>query len=448
MRNIKISFLMFLLLIMVSVVRPQQFVPAVPGDDKVQKLEQRLEEQERRFKLLQDALQKQSETIQRQQKEIEYLQSKFGQKDAVPTVASKSTDPTASSVIKSQPAAKTTEVAKAAQKEVTPVESGFGKIKFNGLIQGWYTAGNGVKNSLRFRRAEMKFTGQINPKVKWTLMIDPAKALSVNTTSTTINGTPVLTSVSPNQSSRILQDLFITLNYLKNVTVDFGQYKIPLSQEGLQSSGALDTVERALFMSDKSRGGSLGDIRDIGIQFSGPIGKNFDYRIGVFNGTGENQNIADTNQEKAVIGRFVVRPPFVKGLTVGVSGAWSNYDRVTNARRDRFGGDLVYINKKVKFKAEVMGGVDGDIHRLGYYTHFGYRITPKFEAIFRVDGFDPDRRRETNASNVTELDYVGGFNYYITENNFKFQFNYIRKTFNNGIQSPKNLFLANLQTSW
>jgi len=284
--------------------------------------------------------------------------------------------------------------------------------------------------------------------VKWTLMIDPAKALSVNKTTTLINGVAVVTDVSPNQSSRILQDAFITLTYLKNVNIDIGQYKIPLSQEGLQSSSALDTVERALFMSDRGRGGGLGDIRDFGIQFSGPLGKNVNYQIGVFDGTGESQNNSDTNQEKAVIGRFVFRPPLVKGLQVGVSGAWSNSNRITNPRRDRFGGELVYTNKKFKFKSEVMGGVDGDFHRLGYYTHFGYRITPKIEAIFRIDGFDPDRRRETNSSNVSELDYVGGINYYITEHNVKFQFNYIRKTFNNGIQSPRNLFLANLQTAW
>lgn len=294
----------------------------------------------------------------------------------------------------------------------------------------------------------MKFSGQINPKVGWTIMIDPAKALSLSQTTTIINGVPVVTNVSPSQSSRILQDAFITLNYIKNVKVDVGQFKIPLTLEGLQSSAALDTVERALFMSDRSRGGGLGDIRDFGVQFSGPLGKSFNYQIGIFNGTGENQNISDTNQEKAVIGRFVVRPPFIKGLQIGASGAWSNSDRLTNPRRDRAGGELLYVNGKFKVKAEVMGGVDGDLHRLGYYTHFGYKITPKIEAIFRVDGFDPDRRRETSASNVSERDYVTGFNYFIVENRFMFQLNYIRKTFNNGIQPSKNLFLANLQTSW
>lgn len=448
MPKIKIAFIVFIVLSFISVGKAQEKVSPAQVNDKVEQLQKNLDEQEKRFKSLQETLQKQSEIIERQQKQIDSLQNKFEQKESSSATVSTTSSQSANANTTSTQTAEVKPSPKPSPKPVNNVESGFGKIKFNGLIQGWYTAGNGVKNTLRFRRGELKFSGQINPKVKWTLMIDPSKALNVNTTSTTIGGVPVVTSVSPNQSSRILQDLFITLNYIKNVTVDVGQYKIPLTQEGLQSSGALDTVERALFMSDRSRGGALGDIRDFGIQFSGPIGKNFDYRVGVFNGTGENQNIPDTNQEKAIIGRFTVRPPFIKGLQLGVSGAWSNYDRVTNPRRDRFGGELLYVNKKIKIKTEVMGGVDGDLHRLGFYSHFGYRITPKIEAIFRIDGFDPDRRRETNSANVFELDYVGGFNYYITENNFKFQFNYIRKTFNNGIQSPRNLFLANLQTSW
>lgn len=433
---IRSIFVLSVLLSIISIGNAQDKVSPTPPTDKVEQLQKQLDEQEKQFKLLQEALQKQSEIIERLQKQIDGLQTKIE-----PKVSSSPTVTTTSSL---------TAVAKptSTPTPVNNVESGFGKIKFDGLIQAWYSAGNGTNNTFRFRRAEMKFSGQILPKVKWTLMIDPAKALSVNKTTTAISGVPVVTDVSPNQASRILQDAFITLAYVKNVNVDIGQYKIPLSQEGLQSSSALDTVERALFMSDRSRGGGLGDIRDFGVQFSGPLGNNFNYQIGLFNGVGENQNIPDTNQQKDVIGRFVVRPPIIKGLQIGVSGAWSNGNRTTNPGRDRLGGELLYANKKFKFKAEVMGGVDGDFHRLGYYTHFGYKITPKLEAIFRIDGFDPDRRRETNSSNVTELDYVSGINYYIKEHNVKFQFNYIRKTFNSGIQSPKNLFLANLQTAW
>lgn len=445
MIKLKIIFTIVLFVFSFSTVQAQDNSSQLKPNNEVEELKKKVEEQARQVKLMQVQIEKQDAIVQEQQKQIDELVKSKEQKvaNASQTSSQSVSNPTrANQSAEIKPAPKTT------PKIVQNVESGFGKIKFDGLIQAWYSAGNDTNNSFRFRRAEMKFSGQILPKVKWTLMIDPSKALSVNSTTKMINGVPVVTSVSPNQSSRILQDAYITLSYLKNINIDIGQYKIPLTLEGLQSSAALDTVERALFMSDRGRGGGLGDIRDFGIQFSGPLGKNFNYQIGVFNGTGENQNNADSNQQKAVIGRFIVRPPFIKGLQLGVSGAWSNSDRITNPRRDRFGGELLYTNKKIKFKTEVMGGVDGDFHRLGFYSHFGYRITPKIEAIFRIDGFDPDRRRETNPANVFELDYVGGFNYYITENNLKFQFNYTRKTFNNGIQSPRNLFLVNLQTSW
>jgi hypothetical protein len=412
---------------------------------EIEELKKKVEEQEKQFKLMQDQLQKQNAIVEQQQRQIDQLLKVNEPKEAKNIASSEAAE------MKKEATSQTSQTKPTTQTTAKPannVEVGFGKVKFTGLIQTSYAAGTATRNTFRIRRAEMKFVGQVLPKVKWTLMIDPSKALNLSTTSATVGGTPVITSVSPNQSSRILQEAYITLNYIKNVNIDLGQYKVPLSQEALQSSSALDTVERALFLSDRSRGGGLADNRDFGLQFSGPIGKSVNYQIGVFNGIGETQNITDTNQEKAVVGRFLFRPSFVKGLQIGASGAFSKSNRLTNPKRDRAGGELVYSNSKFKFKAEVMGGIDGDIHRLGYYTHFGYRITHKLEAIFRIDGFDPDRRRETNAANVSEIDYVGGLNYFITDHNVKLQFNYLRKTFNNGIQTPRNLFIANLQTSW
>ena len=418
-------------------------MPGQQADDAVLELRKKIEAQEQQFAELKELLKKQNEIIESQQKQINQLIAKSD--------STNSDRPADQAAANNAPNAANRSQAVTAKAIPTPppvIESGFGKVRFDGLLQAWYSAGSKTQNTFRFRRAEMKFSGEINPDVRWTIMIDPAKSLSLSQTTKVIDGVPVVTGVSINQSSRMLQDAFISLGYLKNVNVDIGQFKIPLTLEGLQSSSALDTVERALFMSDRSRGGGLGDIRDFGIQFSGPLGKSIDYRIGVFNGTGENQNTPDSNQDKAIIGRFVVHPSFIKGLQIGASGAFSNSNRITNPRRDRAGGEVLYTAGKFKFKAEVMGGVDGELHRLGYYTHVGYRITPKIEAIFRIDGFDPDRRGETDSKNVSERDYVSGFNYYITENHFKFQFNYIRKTFNNGIQPSKNLFLANVQTSW
>jgi phosphate-selective porin len=156
--------------------------------------------------------------------------------------------------------------AKQTDKSQNVVETGLGKVKFTGMIQGWYSGGNaGFNDTFRFRRVEMRFTGDLLPKLRWSAMFDLAKALTLNNTSTTVNGTTLIRDTSVNQSSRILQEAFVTLSHFKRANLQIGQFKLPIGQEALQSSSALDTVERALFMTDRARGGALGDVRDFGV---------------------------------------------------------------------------------------------------------------------------------------------------------------------------------------
>jgi phosphate-selective porin len=279
-------------------------------------------------------------------------------------------------------------------------------------------------------------------------MVDAAKALSVRSVLADIgNGRQALTDLRIDQSTGILQDAYLTLDYIPKVHLDAGQMKVPLSLEMLQQAPALDTVERALFISDRLRGG-IGVSRDIGVMMRGRALPQVDYQIGVFNGSGEHQNDSDRNDQKALIGRAIFRAPFIKGLQVGTSGTWGNGQRPDRPRRDRAGAELLFARGDFKFKSEVMGIVDGDVHRLGYYTHLGYRINPKIEAVFRFDSFDPNTRLETSPLNATERDYLAGVNYYIDENRVKLQFNYLRKTFEKGLAPSRNLFLVNLQTAW
>jgi len=427
----------------------------------VQVLRRQVEEQNAEILQLKTSLLKQSEQQEKQQHLLDALQQRLdqlvasapppatGETPAAPrtpeTVAQAEQVPAEQVKKETQP-----ETVTAKTEDVRPnaVEVGIGKIKFNGLLQTWFLAGNGgLTDTFRIRRAELKFTGEISPHFKWTVMIDPAKALSLNNTFTTVSGTTVLKDTSVNQASRILQDGFITLSYFKRANINAGQFKIPLSLEGLQSSGQLDT-ERALFASDRARGGTFGDIRDVGIMLYGPLSKEVDYQIGVFNGSGESQNDLDKNDQKAVAGRLVVRPSFIRGLQLGGSGVWGNGQRADRPRRDRLGAESMFVRGPFTLKGELMTGSDGAIHRRGYYGHFAYKFDPKFQGIFRVDTWDPDIARENNAASATERDYVAGFNYFIREKYFKLQFNYLRKTFANGLIPSRNVLLLNLQTWW
>lgn len=327
------------------------------------------------------------------------------------------------------------------------VESGYGTLKFDGLLQGWYVGGgDGVTNTFRLRRSELKLSGQITPKAGFTIMIDPSKALSL--VSKTNSTTGDLSSVTVNQNSRILQDAFLTLTYIPHARIDFGQQKVPLSLEGLQSSAKLDTVERALFMSDRTRNGSFGDIRDFGIMVSGPVTRFVDYQAGVFNGSGENQNQVSSFDQKSMIGRLVFKP--FSGFSVGGSGAlgYGLTNSTTRPRRDRMGLEAQYLHGPLTLRSEYMQGKDGVFTRTGYYGHIGYKVTKKIEPILRFDDYDPDVTKDTDKTNARERDYIAGFNYFIDNHYWKVQTDYLRKTFAKDILPQQNVIETNLQLSW
>jgi phosphate-selective porin len=434
------------------IVQAQQKPAEQNARPDMEALKLQFEQQKSEIQKLRDELRKESELREQQQALLEKLADKLDKMTAASAASTPAPDTIArqaAPVPATTVAATGTATPKQADKPSNAMESGLGKVKFTGLIQGWFAAGNGgFADTFRLRRSELRFSGEIMPKVKWSIMFDLAKALSLNSTTTTIGGTPVVRSVGVNQASRVFQEAYITLGYFKHANIQLGQYKIPLSQEGLQSSAALDTVERALFMSDRARGGVLGDVRDLGLMAFGPLGKQVEYQVGVFNGLGETQNDVDSNNEKAFAGRLVFHPTAIKGLQIGGSGAWAPKTQTVIPLRQRLGFEAIYQREKLRLKSEFMLGVDGDIHRRGYYAHAGYRFMPKVEGIFRFDMFDPDTGRESTAATATERDYIGGINYYIKENNFKLQFNYVRKTFTNNITPSRDLFIVNLQTAW
>jgi Phosphate-selective porin O and P len=235
------------------------------------------------------------------------------------------------------------------------------------------------------------------------------------------------------------------LDYIPKLQVNIGQFKLPLSLEGLQSSGELDTVERALFASDRARGGTYGDVRDIGFMARGSVGRRVDFQAGVFNGVAETQNDLDHNRQKALAGRLVVRP--ATGLQVGLSAAWGSGD-VTRPRRERLGAEFQFTHGALRLKSELMTGEDGLFHRRGFYGHVGYRFWPRVEAILRVDRWDPDTASQSTPASVSELDYVTGFNVFLTEHHLKLQVNYLRKTFGSDILASRNVLLVNTQAFW
>lgn len=254
------------------------------------------------------------------------------------------------------------------------VTTGFEKVTFGGLLQVWYQENApDVDRTFRIRRTELRLSGAFSRRARWTVMIDPSRALRLSRDSTIVDGSIVVPTAGVNQVSRIIQDAYISVEFGPSFSVDAGQRKVPLSLEGLQSAAELRTVERALMFSDGGRGGDLGDVRDIGVMAYGRITPRVDYQVGVFNGLGENQNNVAAKDAMAVAARVVVRPG-APGLQVdasgGVNGRLDADERRTRpfGPRDRLGVDAFFQRGRWTAQSELMVGRDDEQRRLGTYA--------------------------------------------------------------------------------
>ncbi len=295
--------------------------------------------------------------------------------------------------------------------------------KFEGLVQTRYDADSGANDSFFLRRVELKFSGRVHPKVGWTVMMDLAKQLKLSDTSTI------------DQASRALQDAYLTVDLNKRFSLDLGQKKVPFSYEGLLSAGNLDTLERALLVSQ----GKFGDVRDIGVQLKGKWPE-VEATAAVMNGAGESQNQADQNEQKTFGGRVVFSPRQVNGLHLGVD-AISGTSPAT-LKKERLGLEGQFQSGLLTLRGELASGLTDGKRQRGWYGHVGYRFAPLWEGIARLDAWDPNLRLPGDG----ERDALIGFNYFLAGNGAKLQFNYLHRRL--GDRSIRNQYQLGLQTKW
>ena len=229
-------------------------------------------------------------------------------------------------------------------------------------------------------------------------------------------------NVSPYLSYRLQTDFAVTpklldaygeikINDYLNFTI--GQAKIPFSLENLASSNKMESIDRsqvveALVARSKDTIGNHNG-RDIGLQVGGSFGKIknrvlFDYKIGVFNGSGINQD--DKNDYKDIVGRLIIHP--VKGLDFGGSYYTGISGKLipANQDRNRFGVELSYELKRFSVRGEFIEGKDGLIKRNGWYAQAGYYLIPaKFQLIAKYDTYDPNT---SAAKDVSTAYLIGG----------------------------------------
>ena len=412
------------------------------------------------------AAQARSDTINRQRRELELLRSARAQSVVASSPAPVSTTDTLRATmvvahaapvvvvdtavsLKSAPVAisptpsPTVTAPAATSAPATPRAVALPSPTLSGLVQLWLTGGDqGYHNTYRLRRAEVKASGLASPTVSWTVMLDLSKALSA--TSVTMPNGSLQTTVS--QSSRALQDAVISLQASPALRIDAGQQKLPFGLEGAQSSSTLETVERALFASDRARGGNYGDVRDVGVAVRGKWSSAVDYQVGTFNGSGESQNDVDANTAKALVAHLALHP--WSSLQVGASGIYAGTAAADAPRRDRDGVDIRFRSNKLLIQAEGVAGHDAALSRHGMYVHTGYHVQPMVDLHVRFDAWDPDVAREADAASATERDYLAGFTWLMPGTPLKAPADLTRRTWSASLSPTLWQLFMNLQTTW
>jgi phosphate-selective porin OprO/OprP len=255
--------------------------------------------------------------------------------------------------------------------------------------------------------------------------------------------------------SSALRDAYLEATYLDYLRPKAGQFKVPFDREFLDSGFSLPFVERSIASSQFSLQ------RDTGFQLSGAVlGNQVAYAVGVFNGSGANQN--NSNTDYMYVGRLVWEPfgpyPYAQPplgnkknqlFALGVAGAYLP-DLDPGERKSLAGvlgnTNIVPVTSDVfEFTSDLAFKYDGFSMEAGYYfrridpqkstviypstdawgvyAQAGYFILPdKLELAARYSYIDPDNPTKKGINREHEATF--GLNYYFYGQRIKAQLDY------------------------
>lgn len=317
-------------------------------------------------------------------------------------------------------------------------------VHFHGFVEVYYRAGDPTTtDGYRLRKADLKVSGVLSPHLLWRVGFDGAKVIGIATRS---DSAGAVTGVALDQRGRPLQDAAVTYVVNRSLQIDAGQQLLPLSLEGTIPTPQVETIERTMFIVERSRGTGFGDVRDIGVSLNGATASGLEYHAGVFNETGESQNATDANAQKAVIGRLVWHAHAIPGLQVGGSGAFEGGP--AEQRRQRAGGEAQYATRRVTVRAEAMGGTDGALRRFGWYALTAVRPGRGIELVARADTWDRDLGAEQSVNDALERQIVAGASCAIDGGAGRVLLNLVHQSFPN-VSAPRATFaLVAFEAVW
>lgn len=276
-----------------------------------------------------------------------------------------------------------------------------GQIKIKGYVQGRYERHQleSTKDTFKLKSAYIIPYGTVVPGWDFEVEIDAA-----------------------DNTGKPLRNAFIEYTAFKPYAmVKVGQQKPSYSEEYWTSSSMIDTIERALPVTN------LSAERDIGVNL---LGKLFDerveYGIGVFNGSGINTN--DDNDNKDIVGRLILSPfkghsEILNELRFG-GGAWIGKQARSSSSndindRDRYNALLSYKYKRLKLQSEYLfqefdQTTGSEKESDGWYIMGVFDVMqnyPLLQLVGKYEQYDPNTHSSGNRQDITTV----GANYFFSK---------------------------------
>ena len=267
-------------------------------------------------------------------------------------------------------------------------------------------------------------------------MIDPARVLDFKDTTLAVQNqdpaatdpekpeTVVAKQPQGGNAVAMLQDFFITFT-TEWVDVSLGQFKIPVSLEGTQSSSALLFPERALVARE------FGDKRDLGLR----LAKSFEWFTFVAGIQWSRPEHPRRRRPKDLTLRLEFFP--MKGLTVAGVGYATVGDR-SQAAKDRYEADVRFESGPFLAQAEYIRGRDvakagAPTSGHGFYGMLAWTFVDVLQPCLRVGFLDPNVETDLVPKDAKDKDEAwtveAGVNYYFSKNDLKLQLAYTRTEF-------------------
>lgn len=249
------------------------------------------------------------------------------------------------------------------------------------------------------------------------------------------------------ETSPKILDALVEYKPLSFLSLQAGQFKVPLTLENPYSPATLETADfsQAVTALVTDMDGNKNNGRDIGLAVNGSAlaQKGFsliEYKLAVLNGNVI--NAVDNNKSKDYLATLYINP--IKPLTIGGSYYTGKYgSEATKYTRDRYSVGAKYDDGKLLVRSEYIAGKTATVESSGFYATAGYYVTSKIQPILKYDTY----KSNNSVSSTPVTNYVAGVNYYLTPKT-RLQLNYTHKDYKDPSKSDYDYLVAQLLVSF